>query len=95
MPPDLVDNIVPLIAMLGVGSMILIGIKLRYNHLRQMRLDQGGRQETAHLAEDVAALRDEVQLLRQDYSEMYERVEFAERLLARGQTEGKLPPADP
>ena len=94
MPPDLVAAIGPLLVVFGVGTMILIGMKLRYSHLRQTRLDQGGREEVGRLAEDVAALRDEMQLLRQDVSEVYERVEFAERWLARGQAEGKPSPAD-
>lgn len=94
MPPDLVDAIGPVLAILGIGTMILIGMKLRYSHLRQTRLDQGGREEATRLAEDVAALRDEMQMLRQDVSEVYERIEFTERMLARGQTEGKLGSAD-
>jgi hypothetical protein len=95
MPPDLTDALAPLIALLAVGSMVLIGLKLRYDHIRQMRLDPGAREEGGRLAEDLAALRDEMRMLRQDFGEMYERVEFTERLLARGQAEGRLPPAGP
>lgn len=91
MPPGLADAIGPVLAIFGIGTMILIGMKLRYSHLRQTRLDQGGREEIGRLAEDVAALRDEMQLLRQDVSDVYERIEFAERLLARGQPEGRPP----
>lgn len=87
MPPEIAEAIGPVLAILGVGSMILIGMKLRYSHLRDTRLGQGGREEIGHLTEDVAALRDEVRLLRQDFAEMYERIEFAERLLTRGQVE--------
>ena len=94
MPPGLADAIGPVLAVLGIGTMILIGMKLRYSHLQQTRLDRGGREEVGRLAEDVAALRDEMQILRQDVSEVYERIEFAERLLARGQAEGRLLPAD-
>jgi hypothetical protein len=94
MPPDVIQVLAGAVAILGVGSMILIGMKLRYSHLQQTRLDRGGREEVGRLAEDVAALRDEMQILRQDVSEVYERIEFAERLLARGQAEGRLLPAD-
>ena len=94
MPPGLADAIGPVLAIFGIGTMILIGMKLRYSHLRQMRIDQGGREDVGRLAEDVAALRDEMQLLRQDVSEVYERIEFTERMLARGQVEGRLPQAD-
>ncbi len=85
MPPELAEAVGPVLAILGVGSMILIGMKLRYTHLRETRLDRGGKKEMEQLTEDVAALRDEVRLLRQDCAEMYERIEFAERLLTRGQ----------
>jgi hypothetical protein len=94
MPPGLADAIGPVFAIVGIGTMVLIGMKLRYTHLRQTRLDQGGREEVGRLADDVAALRDEMQLLRQDVSEVYERIEFTERMLARGQVEGRLPQAD-
>ena len=94
MPPDVVDAIAPLIALLGVGTMILIGLKLRYNHLRQTRLERGGREEIAQLAEDVTALREDVQVLRQDVNEMYERLEFTERVLAQGHARERLPPSD-
>lgn len=94
MPPGLAEAIGPVLAIFGIGTMILIGMKLRYSHLRQTRLDQGGQEEVGRLAEDVAALRDEMQLLRQDVSDVYERMEFAERLLARGQVEGRPPQAD-
>ncbi|MDH3290932.1 MAG: hypothetical protein OEO20_13285 [Gemmatimonadota bacterium] len=87
MPPGLAEAIGPVLAIFGVGSMILIGMKIRYTHLRQTRLGQGGQEEMEHLTEDVATLHDEVRLLRQDFAEMYERVEFAERLLTRGQAE--------
>jgi hypothetical protein len=94
MPPGLADAIGPVFAILGIGSMVLIGMKLRYSHLRQMRLGQGGREDVGRLAEDVTAMRDELQLMRQDIGDLYERIEFAERLLARSEAEGRLPPAN-
>jgi len=85
MPPGLADAIGPVFAILGIGSMILIGMKIRYNHVRQTRFGQGAQEDVDRLAEDVATLHDEVRLLRQDFAELYERIEFAERLLTRGQ----------
>ena len=92
MPPELAEAIGPVLAILGAGSMVLIGMKIRYNHLRQTRLGQGGQEEMERLTEDVATLRDEVRLLRQDSAEMYERIEFAERLLTQGRAEDADPP---
>ncbi len=96
MPPELAEAIGPVLAIFGIGSMILIGMKLRYDHLRQTRLGQSGQEEMTHLSEEIASLQDEVRLLRQDFAEMYERVEFAERLLTRGQPGGAdRPPGEP
>jgi cell division protein FtsB len=91
-PPDVIDAIAPLIALFGLGTIVLVGLKLRYDHLRRTRLDQGSREEIARLAEDVAALRDDMQLLRRDVGEMYERIEFTERLLIRGKADEGTPP---
>jgi hypothetical protein len=41
MPPELAESIGPVLAILGVGSMILVGMKLRYSHLRESRLGGG------------------------------------------------------
>ena len=96
MPPGLADAIGPVFAILGIGSMILIGMKIRYNHLRQTRFGQGAQEDVDRLTEDVATLHDEVRLLRQDFAELYERIEFAERLLTRGQgQDADRPPGKP
>jgi predicted nuclease with TOPRIM domain len=76
MPPELAESIGPVLAILGVGSMILVGMKLRYSQER--------------LVEAVTSLRDEVRMLREEFGELYERVEFAERLLTRGRADGEL-----
>ncbi len=71
--------------------MILIGIKMRYTHLRQTRHGQIGQEELDRLAEDVERLRDEVRVLRDEFVDVYERLEFAERVLTRGKApEGDL-----
>ncbi len=88
MDPVIVEVIGPVFAILGLGGMILGGLKLRYSHKEKMRLGEGGSGVTERLGEDVAVLRDEVRLLREDFAEMYERLEFAERLLTKGRTDG-------
>lgn len=88
MDPAIAEILGPVTAILGVGTMILIGVKLRYSHKEKMRLGEGGSGVTERLGEDVAVLRDEVRLLREDFAEMYERLEFAERLLTKGRAEG-------
>ena len=88
MDPAIAESIGPVLVLLGIGSMILIGVKLRFSHKEKMRLGEGGSAETERLGEDVAVLRDEVRLMREGFVELYERVEFAERLLTKGRAEG-------
>ncbi len=88
MDPAIAESIGPVLAILGVGSMILIGVKLRFSHKEKMRLGEGGSAEAQRLEEEVATLRDEVHGMREGFAELYERVEFAERLLTKGRTDG-------
>ena len=88
MDPAIAESIGPVLAILGVGSMILIGVKLRFSHKEKMRLGEGGSAEAQRLEEEVATLRDEGHGMREGFAELYERVEFAERLLTKGRTDG-------
>jgi hypothetical protein len=69
---------------------VLIGLKMLLSH-RARRLPNAAEDMRA-LREDVQALRDEV-LLRGDLADMGERVDFTERVLARSRDAepGKLP----
>lgn len=89
MDPALADVLGPVFALLGVGTMVLIGLKMRYTHLRHMRQAQVGSDDLERLADEVAGLRDDVRLLREEYVELYERVEFAERVLTKGKADGE------
>jgi len=84
MDPQVLEIVGPVVAILGIGSMILIGIKMRYTHLRDTRHQQVGLEELERLAEDIERLRDEVRLLREESADMSERLEFTERVLSRG-----------
>ena len=92
MSPELMLELAPVIAIFGVGTVVLIGLKMRYNYLRQTRVDQGGHENIAQLSEDLGTLRDEVRQLRQDFPEIHERMDFAERVLIRGQGTDREPP---
>ena len=87
MDPQLAEILGPVFAILGMGSMILIGIKMRYTHLRHTRYGQVGQQEIERLSEDVASLRDDYRMLREEFVDLYERVEFTERVLAQGKAD--------
>jgi len=85
MPPQVIEGLVAVVGLIGVGSVFLVGLRMRYSHLQKMKgAQQQPPGEAQQLADHVTALSDEVRLLREDYAELFERVEFAERLLTRG-----------
>lgn len=85
MGPETLGVFIPIIIFGGAG--ILIGMKMRYSHLADMRLGSGAEQEVEHLTDTVDSLRAEVELLREEFRELDERMDFTERLLERPKTE--------
>ena len=87
MPPEIVDAIAPLIALLGLGTFSLIGLRMFLGYkARRLELGAGGTgQGDGRIENLVEELRNEVQLLRGDVSELHERMDFTERVLTRGQ----------
>lgn len=86
MPPHVFEAIAPLVALLGAGTFTLIGLRM-YLGYKAKRLELGAGTPSSGLEESLRELQQEVQLLRGDVGELQERVDFAERLLARGQRE--------
>ena len=85
MPPEVIDAIAPLIAVITVGTMILVGMKMRLS--AKVKLQQGSRdEELDRLTDAVEGLAEEMRMLRDEYGELHDRVDFAERLLARGRS---------
>ena len=84
MPPHVLDAIAPLIATFALGGFTLAGLKMYWSYkTRRLEIEGGGSSRKADEAlEDVRA---EVQALRADLGELHERMDFAERLLTRGQ----------
>lgn len=77
------------IGLIAVGTIVLIGMKMRYTYGAR-QLDQGADREALERIEgQLEAMREQVLALRDEVSELYERVEFAERLLTRGGVEGE------
>jgi hypothetical protein len=83
MGPEIVEIIAPVFAFVSIGTLILIGMKLRYTHKERTRLGGTSQKEVEQLTDTVKGLRDEVQVLRDGFLELHDRVEFAERLLER------------
>ena len=83
MDPVLLGIVIPSI----VGVFGLIGLKMRYSHMRDTRRSGSSQQEGEHLADAVGDLRAEFGLLRDEVEKLNERVDFTERLLERPKTE--------
>ncbi len=89
MTPDFIEGLIAVVGLVSIGGVFLVGMKMRYSHKEKMRVGEGGSAEdTQRLEEEVATLRDEVHGMRDGFAELYERVEFAERLLTKGRTDG-------
>jgi hypothetical protein len=84
MDPQIADAIGPLIALFAFGTFSLIGLRMYLNY-RARRLELADSAPSPHLSEAVDELRQEVQALRGEVGDLQERVDFAERLLTRGQ----------
>ena len=84
MEAGLAEALAPLLGMTALATAVLIGMKMRYTYLSKIRGGDADREELARLADTVEHLRDEVAVLREGVVELGERVDFAERMLARG-----------
>ena len=85
MDPGILAIFIPIVAL--SGGTILIGMKMHYSHIQDTRVSSGAQQDVEHLADGVDNLRAEVELLRNEFVELNERMDFTERLLERPKTE--------
>lgn len=85
MPPEIIDPLIALLALLGLGTFSLIGLRMFLGYKARRLEGSSGRGESGRVEELIEDLRNEVQLLRGDVGELHERMDFAERLLTRGQ----------
>ena len=81
MDPGVIAVFIPIVIFGGIFT--LIGLKMRYSHMEDTRLGGSSQQEVEHLADAVDNLRSEVELLRTEFVEINERMDFTERLLER------------
>ena len=81
MSPEILGVLVPFFLFGGVFT--LIGMKIRYSRFQ----GGAGHQEVEHLAVAVDNLTAEVELLRDEFHKLDERMDFTERLLERPKTE--------
>ncbi len=84
MDPVLAESIAPFLAIIGVGTMVLVGMKLRYNYKARIAERSGSSEDVERLNGVVGDLIDEVHSLREGLTDLNERMEFTERMLTRG-----------
>jgi hypothetical protein len=84
-PPEIIDPLIALLALLGLGTFSLIGLRMFLGYKARRLEISSGRGEPGRVDDLVEELRNEVQSLRGDLGELHERMDFAERLLTRGQ----------
>lgn len=96
MSPELVEILAPPLAIISLGGLILIGMKIRYSHIQRTRVQGSAeQQDVERLAAAVDTLQDELRLVRDEMLQLNERVEFTERLLERPRTAAADPEALP
>lgn len=80
--------------MLGLGTMALIGFKL-WLDAKTARLTGGGGEDVKRLTESVDRLDEQFRVLQDHLTDLDERLEFTERVLARSaQDRGRLGAGD-
>ena len=87
MDPVLADTLAPILGIIGTGTMVLIGMKLRYNYKARIAEQKGSTPDVERLEHAVGDLLDEVQALREGVADLHERVEFTERMLTQGKVQ--------
>lgn len=85
MPPEIAEGIAVVFTIVSVGTMILIGMKMRLNARLHGSSDKH-HEEIERLGDAVDGLHEQVRLMRDEFAELHERVDFTERMLSSGGT---------
>jgi len=80
-----------LIPIMGMVTGILIMGFIVWGVVQHARIQAQRDQADPALAQALGALRDQVEFQQQQLSEMHDRLEFTERLLAQGRVQDQLP----
>ena len=88
MGPDIIEPIMAVFGMLSIGTLVLIGMKMRYQHKARMLEQPKGREDMERLVDAMDSIYEQSRALREDISELQERLDFHERLLTKGKEEG-------
>ncbi len=92
MPPAVIEALATIIGMTSIGIIVLVGMKMRFNHKLRMRETPAG--ENERLTEAVEQLHDEIRLMREEFADLDERVDFTERMLSQGKSRDAIAPPE-
>lgn len=84
MPPQIVEAITALIGVLGIGSFVLIGMKMR---LTAKLAQQKDPEALERITDAIDRLMDETPGMHEEIIELQERIDFHERLLTQPKRE--------
>ncbi len=90
MTPDAIEALAALTGLTSIGILVLVGIKMRFNH--KLRMSERPTGENEHLIEAVEQLQDEVRSMREEFAELHDRVDFTERILSEGRVGNAIGP---
>lgn len=87
MPPDVFEGIMAITGMIAIGSFVLVGMKMRYQHKANMLEQPKNAEDMERLAEAMDSIYEQARSLREDIGELQERLDFHERLLTKPKNE--------
>ena len=81
------EGIMAVTAMLGIGTFILVGMKMRFDHKARMLQQPKDSEDVERLVDAVDSMFEQTRALRDEISELQERLDFHERMLTRPRDE--------
>lgn len=88
MDPSIVEPIMAVFGMLSIGTLVLVGMKMRYQYKAKLLEQPQNSEELERLADAMDSIYEQSRALREDIGELQERLDFHERLLTKGKDDG-------
>ena len=81
-----VEALAMVLILLGFGTFTLVGLKMWFGYrVKRLEATAGSSEPVERLAADLDEMRDHVLAMRDEMTDLSERMEFAERMLTKGQ----------
>ena len=87
MDPAVMESVVMMFGLLGIGGVVLLGMRMRYEY-KSKKLDQPtSAEDLERLVDALDGLYDQAKAIRDEVGELQERMDFHERLLTKPKEE--------